>query len=614
MFPSPGQFAREVNASVSAQAEDARCRRMTEWEALWNGTAHAGKPPFFDRSVPIIERAPAVQTGTLATAGRRLSSMVFGERAFPGIVVEATTYGVTLTEDERETLSALVNEIVRVARLRKVARAYLLEGLKTGSACAVGELREGRPAVTILPAKWCTPTLDALGRVVRLVVQYQHAGTDGELYWHRREIGDGWDRVYAPVLVSPRAPDWSKAGVESERAIAFVPVVWTRNAPEAVEDGYSIDGHPLCEGLESEILAMDLELSQLFRNALYNGDPQMVRTGVDGDAPAPMGGSGREADARFSWLSPSTWRVGGPSVAKKAPGTVWNLPAGGDAKLLESTGAGAQIIKGAYDELRRVVAESLGIVLADPQALGSGDLSARALSLLFGPMLDTASALRVDYGAALCEIVSMLARLCAAQPEGVYLTTLDAARPVLARFSAQRVDGASVWIDPPLSCAWGEFFEPAWSDVTAAIDAAQKATGGRPVLSQRAALRLVAPVVGVEDLDAEAADVVREAGADADAMRATMGALAPAPDAAPVEAVADTALNGAQVDAMVGLAEKVAMRAIPLETAVRIAMRAFQLSDADARAMFEPASTTPASVPASPPVAAPMIDGPKPSE
>ena len=212
------------------------------------------------------------------------------------------------------------------------------------------------------------------------VVQYQHTGADGELYWHRRELGDGFDRVYAPVKVTRDAVNWSRIAVEHERAIAFVPVVWTRNAPESVEDGFSTDGHP-CEGLESEILAMDLELSQLFRNALYNGDPQMVRTGVEGDAPAPMGGGGREADgSKFSWFSPSRGARQGRASRKKAPGTIWNLPAGGDAKLLESTGAGAQIIKGAYDELKRAVSDSLGVVIADPQALGSGDLSARALS------------------------------------------------------------------------------------------------------------------------------------------------------------------------------------------------------------------------------------------
>lgn len=617
MFPTPGQYAREANARVTASAEDARTREMTAWESLWNGTAHAGKPSFWDRSVPLIERAPAVQTGVLATAGRRLANMVFGERAFPSLAIEGTLYNVApLTDDESASLSALVAEVVKVAKLRKVARAYLIEGLKTGSACALCEIREGRPFVTILPAKWCAPDLDGLGRVRSLVVQYQHAGAGDELYWHRRVIGDGFDRVFAPARVDGQPVDWGKVPVVAERAIPFVPVVWTRNAPESVEDGFCVDGHPLCEGIEAEIFALDMELSQLLRNALYNGDPQMVRTGISPDVPAPMGGgSGRTAAPEtFSWLSPSTWRASAPgSVAKKAPGTVWDLPVGSDAKLLETNGAGAQTIKLALDELRRTVVDALGVVLADPQALGTGDLSARALSLLFGPMLDTASALRVDYGEALVEIVSMLVRLAAAQPEGVYLATLDAARPALAKFHGVRVDGAAVWHGLPLACSWGEFFEPAWSDITSAIDAAQKANGGRPVLSPRAALRLVAPVLGVDDLDAEADEIERAMGADATEMRATLGALSPVPtDAAPqVEAVQDTALNGAQVASMIDLAERVTAGSLPLETGVRIMVRAFQMSADAAREMLAPAAPAAAverSAPAAPiaPEAAPM--------
>jgi hypothetical protein len=593
MFPTPGQHAREANARINAHAEGERVREITGWEALWNGTAHDGKPSFWDRTVPLIERAPAVQTGMLATAGRRLANMVFGERAFPGLAVEGTVYGVApLSDEERDALSALVAEIVKVAKLRKVARAYLIEGLKTGSACALCEIREGRPLVKLIPSKWCTPELDGLGRVQRLVVQYQHVGADGETYWHRRVIGDGFDRVYKPVRVSSQAVDWSKVDVAAEVAVPFVPVVWTRNAPEEVEDGFAADGHPLCEGIEAELFALDLELSQLMRNALYNGDPQMVRMGLTPDAPAPsLGGAGRTAaPEKFSWLSPSTWRAGTPgSAGKKGPGTLWDLPPGADAKLLESTGAGAQIIKTAFDEIRRAVVDSLGVVLADPQALGAGDLSARALSLMFGPMLDAASALRVDYGDALIEIVSMLARLAAAQPEGVYLTTLDAARPALARCHGGRADGATVWHGLPVACAWGEFFEPSWQDVSAAVDAATKITGGARVASQRAAMRLVSQVIGVDDLAAEAAEIEREAGGADAAMRETLTAMQPGVGAQ-VEAVQDTALNGAQVDALVGLAEKVTARLVPLETAVRIAMRGFQIAEADAREMLAPAA------------------------
>ena len=56
-------------------------------------------------------------------------------------------------------------------------------------------------------------------------------------------------------------------------------------------------GKKFPKGLEDEVEALDMELSQLYRNALYNGEPQLVQIGVDGDAKmaAPVG---RTAGAR----------------------------------------------------------------------------------------------------------------------------------------------------------------------------------------------------------------------------------------------------------------------------------------------------------------------------
>ena len=613
MFPSPGQYARDAKAHIEAMADPERVRRLEAFELLWSGQCYHGRPSFWDSTVPLRERAPAVQSGVLRASGNRLAHMVFGERAFPVMHVQRQAFGIALEESDQDALAALVEEVVRVAHLRSRMRSYLLEGLKVGTSVALVELRMGRPALKIIPAKWCTARFDECGTVTHLVIQYRYQHGADEC-WYRREMGDGFDRVRASVRVSGTAVDWAKVPIESERPIDFVPVVWTRCGSEAVEEDHCIDGHPLCEGIEDEILALDMELSQLYRTALYNGEPQLVRVGVQSGTGmgAPMGSEGRvaaEGAGSFAFIQsllPKGWTFGRERATQKAPGKIWDLPSGADAKMLESSGAGADIIKRAIDEYRRIVTDSIGVVIADPQTLGKGDLSARALSLMFGPMLDHASTLRVDYGEALCTIIDMMLRLCAAQPTGVYLATIDSARPALAKLYAD-VDGAAAWMGCPIALQWGEFFEPSWTDVTAAVDAAQKATGGRPVLSQRAALRLVAPVVGVEDLDAEAGEIDREMGADAEAMRGTLGAMQPTPEApAPVEtAVADTALNGAQVEALVALAEKVAVRAIPLESAVRIAMRGFQLSELEAREMLAPAAEQGPPAPLAPAAPAP---------
>lgn len=628
MFPSPGQHAREANAKVSAHASDDRTRRIEAFEMLWAGCAYDARPSFWDNRVPLRERKPAVQSGILRASGQRLAHMVFGDRAFPSVAVLAQAYGVALDEGDVDALSALTTEVMALAKVRAAMRGYLIEGLKTGTSVALCELRAGRPSVRVLPAKWCRARFDEAGRATHLVVQYRRRAGDGEK-WYRREIGDGVDLVRAEVdvLDTGDEPDWSKVPAEHARVITFVPVVWTRYGCEVVEDGHTDDGHPLVEGVEDEVLALDMELSQLYRNALYNGEPQMVRVGVSGSDPmsggGAMGAAGRTAAdgaGSFSWLNsmlPKGWSFGGgPSTAtRKGPGQVWDIPAGGDAKLLESSGSGAQIIKQAVDEYRRIVTDSMGVVLADPQSLGKGDVSARALTLMFGPMLDTASTIRVDYGEALVAILDMLLRLLAEQVSGAYVATLDNARPALAKMRRAMEGGSVAWVSVPLALSWGEFFEPSWADVSAAIDAASKATGGRAVLSQRAAMRLVGPVVGVDDLDAEADEMERELGGDTAAMKDALGALAPQPGApavAPTEAVADTALNGAQTDSLLTMIERVKAGLVPLESAIEAAMLAFRVDEIKARRIFEPAARERATTTAPVIPAPPVSDGPIP--
>jgi hypothetical protein len=595
MFPTPGQRAAEATTHVAAYGESARYWRINALEALWCGNGYEGRPSFWDTSVPLRDRAPAVQSMLPRTAGRRLVALVFGQRTFPSLTVEPRSFGVTLTDDDATALAALALDIVERGGLRARMRALMEAGLKSGSACAIVSICDGRPRVSIEPAKHCTPTLAPSGRVEKLVVQYKTPIEDGRLGWYRREIGDGVDLVRVCVPVDPKGePEWSRVGVASKVAVPFTSVVWVRNLAEAEEESHGVDGHALVEGLEDEVYWLDMMLSMLTRNGAYNTDPQMVQVGVDSDAPmrAPTG----QSATGFEWARGWIERLIAPSsgVAKKGPGTIWKLPQGGDAKLLESTGAGAQIAKGTIDELRRVVSDAIGVVLADPDTLGRGDMSAKALELMLGPMLDTASTLRTEYGAALVAIVDMALRLCsdATLAPGIYLPTLEAARPALAKLHRARTDDSTAWLGAPLTLRWPDLVEPTWTDVKSAVDVARAATGDSRVMSRRAALKMLAPVVGVEDIDAEAEAIDAEDGVSQGAVSDTLARLAEPNDDAPEvtlddtdpmpAAVADTALNGAQVASMVEVVEKVAAGSLPRGAARAIIMRAFAVDGAGA--------------------------------
>lgn len=579
---------------LRALGESDRYWRLQRLRRRWQGTGYDGRPSFWDGSVPLRERAPAVQSLIGRTAGSRLVQLVFGDRVAPDVGVAAQAFGVALSDQERTAVLALVDEITDTVKLRRLMRSILTEGLECGTACVLAAIVEGNLQLQLVPPEWCTPTFGADGRTLAaLVIEYKRLHTDGRLYLYRREIAPPRDVVYEPVLAERAAHaaiDWTKQPIAAEAACTFVPALWHRHNVEPLYGDCEIDGNALLEGLEDEVEALDLALSQLHRSALYNGEPQMVRTGVDpveDEANLPRGRVARSDagvfDRMFSRVT--SWARGQESATQKSPARIWNLPSGGDAKLLESSGAGAGIIEKNVDALRRVIVDALGVVLADPAQLGSGELSARALSLLLAPMLAHADDLRVEYGDVLRSLLSLSLRLCheASASGAVYLATLDSARPALARIvgatAPQRV----------LTLAWGEYFEPSWPEVSAAIDAAQKANGGRAVATLEESRSMVAPLLGLEG-DASALAVEESAGAEQIA-RVISGDAAPVIDPIAPEgaAVADTALNGAQISSLVQILAAVTSGAMPVDSARPLILAAFpSFDDARVDAMLAP--------------------------
>lgn len=618
MLTTPAQRdLANFDAALKRMGESPRYWRINALEAWYCGTQYEGRPSFWSSEVPLRERAPQVQSQFARSAVQRLATLVFGDRSFPRLHVEADGYRTTLAPADRDAVQALVDEITRTLALSKRMREVLTEGLKSGAACVIVGVVEGKPSLQIVPSKWCTPVLRADGSVESLCIEYKLPGGDSRR-WRvcRREITATYDRTYAPVEVTEGAdPAW---GDYADIPLACCPVVWVRNDAEATATRDQIDGHALIEGLEDEIEALDLELSQLYRNALYNGEPQLVQIGVDGEAPM-LAPQGRTTEPRngFSWLDSviPSWARGASgsttSAAKKAPGKLWKLPAGGDAKMVESTGAGAEIIRGAITELRRVLTDASGVVLFDADSLGGGDLAARTLQLMHAPMLDHADNLRVEYGDALVRIVDMMLRVLSgtlARSQGVLLRSYDRALPVLERLYGVGPDGARRWIGAPVSLAWGDYFEPSAADRKAAVETAMLANGGRPVLSARASVASIAAMFGVHDVDAEVtateaahaasqsivSDAITKLTPNDDAPELTLDDTDPMP-----AAVADTALNGAQVASMVEVVEKVAAGTLPRNAARAIIMRAFAVDAAgadeilgDAGQGFVPAAQT----------------------
>lgn len=515
-------------ARIARTNESERYRRIAFLEAVWEGKRYEMecRPSWWSKDVPLRERAPCVVYPIARSAGNRLASLVFGERSFPNVLPASAK----LTPDNRAVLGKLIAAMLKQVHAPLRMRLALLQGLKTGTVVPLVCLRRGKLCLDLIPAKWCEHSeFDASGDVSVLDVRYRYQRGKC-LYWYRRTVSATADTTFAAAEVDEdgREPVWV-ADPEQTYPLEMMPALWHRNQPEPGCES-EMDGNALHEGLSDEIEALDFSLSQRHRNAQYNGEPQTVVTGAPTDKPgmpviqAPQG---REAEVnKFSWgntILPKWmqgWMGSAPgSTAKKGPGEVWKLAPGAQAMMLESSGAGANILQGDASELRKLLLEVMQVVMADAETIGAGDLSARALTILMGPMLALADNLRVEYGDLLVRIVQKMLRLLttkAAIEQGVDLDGLDAARPLLVMF-----DGAEV----PLDCVWGEYFTPSWDETKAAIDAAKSATGDRSVLSRKSAVRLVAPLLSVDDVDAEVKAIETEEAAGQGATRELFGAL-----------------------------------------------------------------------------------------
>lgn len=534
---TPGQRdLRAGMARVRRLAEPARYRRLAGLEALWKGLQYSSRPSFWDPEVPLSERAPCVNSKIVATGVSRLAAMTFGASKFPRLEVRPRGYGVAYQPAERQALSELLTEVVEQLGLKAAAPQLVEQGLAVSSACVIVGLRAGRLCLQIVPAKDATPELEPDGAVRALEIKYRFtradAGGKDHHYWYRRVLDAQADRTW-PVLpcdAEGYEPAWDLYQPEHVLAHDFCPVVWHRNLPDPTDAG--VDGLATYEGAEGNVEALDFALSQRHRSARYNGEPQIVITGVDPEQ--PIGAAGRTAEppaGRFSWLSGAfgaarAW-MGGGSAIKKAPGTVWRLPQGGDAKLLESSGAGAAILSADADDLARRIHGAAGVVIADPEKV-SANASAALMEQIFAPMIAVCDRLREEWGRSLGRVLDTALRLLTtptAQRDGVHLAALDAALPALQRLYRADTAGQRRWLGVPLELAWGDYFQRSWAEVQSAVAAAKDANGGKPVLSHLRSIKLAAPLTGVDDAETELAAIDSEEQQGQAAMRDVMGAL-----------------------------------------------------------------------------------------
>lgn len=520
--------------------ETPRYREISKLRAYYDGEQYRGRPDWWTgekdgQEVPLHERAPCIVYPMPKIAVNRVVDFTFGETHFPTLSVEEQDddeedgYSVKLDDAEAETLEKGVGRLAKIfrARIAKLMR----EGLSCRTAVALLSLRRGKFHIEVPKAEECLLEWEdgdpSSGRIVKLtwVYQYEKTVQEGEQlvakrFWFRRDVDAIGVTDYEPVEVKDkRAPKWTPKPVDAH-GLGFCPVLCIRNGVGNPSDP---DGVSLYDGLFNELDALNFSLSQRHRGIRFHGTGQIWETGVEpGKGPAADGRRSRRGYSAANAGTQIHGEVAGSDEARKlAPDAVWTYE---DEKarlgMLETTGKAFEVTSLHVADIRKRLAETMSVVLADVDDTltkggggGAGGLNAKLLAMLYAPMISLVEGLRdeVWWPQGLLTLLSMALRMLAVTGgKGVLMPGAAKLAKVAQKFAitVEGVDGVT-WIDPPIVPLWGDNFSPSNDEITSGVNAAKTAKEGG-IISGETATKFVASYFRVEDVEGEQEDIAEE--------------------------------------------------------------------------------------------------------
>ena len=509
---------------VRDKYQSARAKALASLESYVDGTQYAGLPDWFSDDKPLWERAPCIVYPIVRCAIDSNGDLLLGEGRFPDLHL------AELEGDEAagESAEQALNKLIQQSRLKAAAREVFAAGQGCGSACAIFGVRAGRLFIDTVRAAWCEPVLDAEGAVLALTIAYPYLvveqTSDGEkvvCMLYRRQIDASTDVTYLPARgnIEGAPPSWRKDPARTfTHGLGFCPVVWFPHMKgcQVVND---FDGRAIHEHLTDEIRAHDFALSQRHRAALYAGDPQWTEIGVDpGFNPT---GTGRRAELPSSvtgrpgetftgaWVSePSP----GKKARKKSPGTVWQYPTQDASKIKVELhtlpGDALAALESHARDLRAKIAESLGIVFVEPEALpNESRISGQALEWFRAPQLARVDFYRSDFGDKfLLPALGMLIRI--AQAASLQIPGLDTVTQAIAG-----IGEAWSWHAPAIELVWGDYFKPNGQEELFMLQAAAQAKDSG-IATTKILVQKLRTVLGIKDIDSYLKELETEKAAE----------------------------------------------------------------------------------------------------
>lgn len=470
--------------------------------------------------VPMDSRRPCAPYRLNQTVIRRFTSLVFGDGMWPAIRVP-----------EDPAAEDFLAALVEAQDLPSVFVRARNKGGGCGTAVLSWRFWNGQPRTRVHSAKnvWVQEWADreelevAHAIEVRMVHREEWDARKKKMvpraYYARRDWTPQADVVFIERAVDEKGGAWV---VDEEETFVhgdgFAHIVWIQNQPPD-DDDETCDGLPDCDGLYENLDTIDTLSTVLSTGTTRNLDPTLV-LGVD---PA---------------------EVKDP-VIRKGSDNALKVGKGGTATYLEMAGTATQAGIALRKEERSQVLEVAQCVVADPDEVAAAGTSGAAIRLLYLPMTSQGNVLRTQYGSQgvvrlLKQQLRSARRHYPAQaddgtwnwpeeeveeeappsgdrPSGEVSPAGDETAPTkrpVAYFldlppRAEEEDLVGEDGEPTgevsirfvdrhpgrsehIRLEWPPYFDPTPTEQAAAVTGATTATGGKPVMSQRTAVEVVA--------------------------------------------------------------------------------------------------------------------------
>lgn len=406
--------------------------------------------------IAIRKRKPRIIFPFASNFSGRLTSKLIGESVFPRFPVEGSP-------DDQEFIAAVI--------LESNLRSHLLEPFRrtvaTGSCFIRFWISGGRYHFKWYKTKFCYPVWQD-GDLESVKIRYVYADEnqvdlngDPKLKWYQLELNKTAEITFDnPDYEEDVEPTFNEVS-RIEHGLGFVQGQWFRT-DETSEDGYGF-----ISDITTFIDEFNYNLSQSSQALSYNQEPQLAFSKMTEDETANI--------IRSSTRS-------------------WNLGREGDAKFIESDLGGVESAGNFRDKIKTNLSDITRIVVLDPEKIVGSAQSAKAMEVLHGPLKDLVDELRLVVGPQIRELVLRLA-----------IATLKS---------------ASNGVEPPLDVEgytpgegllrlktkWPELFQQTLDDLQKKVAIASGAKNGG-LIAPRTATKYVAEDFGVEDIDAEIAEI-----------------------------------------------------------------------------------------------------------